>query len=190
MTMIVISFMEDPRTGAISQRVVVPKEGMMMGVAIRTPYLASAGQLVQFGVTAHVLAESKPKPLQDARPFISNGIEAEVKHRRIIRVEGEWWRLPHCLVPTNRALWQVLMDAVQHGVDKPTHGADCSCMDSIIWELRRHIDRALPEVERTVEHDPHAPEDPTIRYDPRQWEANMAARQRVHVVLQRLARDI
>jgi hypothetical protein len=62
-------------------------------------------------------------------------------------------------------------------------------MDSIIWELKRHIDRALPEVERFIEEDPGSQE-PTIHYRADQWAANMDARRRIVVILGALARDL
>jgi hypothetical protein len=47
-------------------------------------------------------------------------------------------------IPSRRPLFEILADVVQHGVDSPTHGVDCACMDKFIRELRIHVHRATP----------------------------------------------
>lgn len=171
--MILISFVEDPRTGFVSQRVVIPDHRMTMGVSLRIPEYYE-GRYLNIGVSAAVMGPPAHK---------------ELKFWPCVSIEGDWWRLPHCLLPSRRTLAEILVDAVQHGVDNPRHGSNCSCMDTVVWELRRHIDRALPEVQSRTEADPYSPE-PTVRYEPNQWEANMAARQRVYAILAALGRNL
>jgi hypothetical protein len=175
--MILLSIVEDLRSGAFTRRVVIPRDGMVMGVSLRSPWMVAPGQTLDIGVTAQLLGDSTPRPLLDARPLKTR-----------IKTEPEWWRLPHCLVPSSRTLAEVLVEAVQHGVDNPTHGANCSCMDSLVWELRRHIDRALPEVQRRIDN--AGTPDEAVRYSPAEWKANMNARQRLHSLLTALTRSL
>lgn len=49
-------------------------------------------------------------------------------------------------IPSDRPLWAVLQDVVQHGIDFPRHGPSCSCLDKYASELNQHMSRALPDV--------------------------------------------
>jgi hypothetical protein len=58
----------------------------------------------------------------------------------LIQVEHTW---DMCYIPSERPLYAILVDVVQHGVDFPTHGSDCVCMDAFSYEVHRHVARAL-----------------------------------------------
>lgn len=184
--MIVVYVMEDPRTGAPSQAIAIPQPGVWHGVSLRSPYLVSAGQSLEIGLSAQVVVEKPDPKLNELiyAPWIIG------KHPGLDDDDNRpWWQLPQCLMPSERPLYAILGDAIQHGVDNPKHGTDCVCMDAVVWELRRHIDRVLPEVERHTIEIPDCPE-PTIHLNPQQWEANMKARQRIHGLLHALMRSL
>jgi hypothetical protein len=66
----------------------------------------------------------------------------------------------YSMLPSDRPLYAILTDVVQHGVDNPKHGTDCACLDKYIYELRAHVVRALPEIQRVqVEEWKLTPED-------------------------------
>jgi hypothetical protein len=60
-------------------------------------------------------------------------------------------------IPSSRPLYAILAEAVQHGVDHPTHGYNCACMDNLIREVRVHVHRATPPYRFGV--DAHLTED-------------------------------
>lgn len=59
----------------------------------------------------------------------------------LIKIEPTW---DYMMIPSERPLYAILGDVVQHGVDHPTHGFNCSCLDEYVYEVRRHVHRALP----------------------------------------------
>jgi hypothetical protein len=50
----------------------------------------------------------------------------------------------YSFIPSTRTLTEIIREAVQHGVDFPTHGEDCSCMDNLVREVRLQVNAALP----------------------------------------------
>lgn len=58
-----------------------------------------------------------------------------------IRIKPVW---QDCLIPSRRPLWAIVSDVVAHGVEYPTHGTGCSCMDRFSWEIKAHLYRSLP----------------------------------------------
>ena len=60
----------------------------------------------------------------------------------------------YSIMPTTRPLSVILEDVVQHGVDNPTHGTDCACLDQYIREVRTQISKAVPP-DRGVTDDVH-----------------------------------
>lgn len=92
----------------------------------------------------------------------------------------------YCRIPSDRPLWQIFAEAVQHGVDFPTHGSDCVCMDNFAREMRVHMRRAAPELRsRVVEDDDGEME---IDTDPESEKVYHAAMARMHVLLSYLVR--
>lgn len=59
----------------------------------------------------------------------------------------------YSMVPSMRTLAEVFADAVQHGEEYPRHGTDCTCMDNLIRELRVHVYRATPPVDKVRQPD-------------------------------------
>lgn len=110
----------------------IPTNGVCYGVSLQSPYLVSAGQAFEFGIAARVCNDAHPESG-------SNLIDA----RGVVRlyVEPSW---EYSAIPSTRTLSDILMDAVQHGVDSPRHGSDCSCMDRLGYEIRRHVFKAIP----------------------------------------------
>lgn len=72
-----------------------------------------------------------------------------------------------------RPVMEILEAAIQHGVDNPEHGINCACMDSLAWELRKH----LPPV---IDLPPSIDE----------WERAFDARSRIKWLLNLMARHL
>ena len=47
--------------------------------------------------------------------------------------------------PPERGLLEVVREVIKHQEDHPSHGINCSCMDSRIWEIRRMIMPLVPD---------------------------------------------
>lgn len=99
---------------------------------------------------------------------------------------------PSDVVPSRRSLWEILNDVVKHGEVCPTHGMNCSCVDPYIREIRNHINRVIPEVERipVPEGDRQDPWDDSWMYDTAQLEAARKARWRIAHVLNCVMRSV
>lgn len=102
-------------------------------MSIPSAYLISAGQKIDLEVSARVYEDepSLPGGWVDARgvaPILSMG-------------PGGWIAYN---LPTTRSAGEIARDAVQHGVDYPTHGVDCACMDGLIRELRAQMTSCIP----------------------------------------------
>ncbi len=143
----------------------VMADDLMRTVQLRSPYLVSAGQCIEIGVAAQVVTVPKAEP--GARLFDARGL-------RLVAVDPTH---NYEYIPSARTLWQVLEDAVQHGVEWPSHGTDCACLDKYSYELKHHILRALPE--RTLEAYQNSDE----------WAKDFNARMRVKHLL-RMASNI
>ncbi len=72
-----------------------------------------------------------------------------------------------------RTLADVLQDVVRHGLDNPTHGFNCACLDKFIREVRSAVHQVAP----TSETEP-------------EWEKRIDARNRVAYVLRAVGRDL
>jgi hypothetical protein len=129
-----------------------------------------------------------PSPLKDATrwnyPFASRSWQPNVQ------VDHSW---DYSMIPSERPLYAVLQDIVRHGVENPTHGTDCACLDTFSYELHAHVNRALPEVERVpVDLDPgewHEPGDEWADV-PGSRDARMKAQFRIAHVLGMVARRL
>jgi hypothetical protein len=148
------------------QRIIA--DDLVRVVQLRSPYLVSAGQTIEIGVAAQTVTMPQVEPgdrLIEGRMLRGpRDIKVEYTH------DCGW-------VPSTRPLWEVLQDAAQHGIDFPTHGIDCVCMDKLSYELKHHILRALPE--RTGD----------TYINSKEWEDHFNARMRIKHVL-RLASNI
>lgn len=83
-------------------------------------------------------------------------------------------------IPTTRPLSAILEDAIAHGVAYPGHGPNCSCVDSLIRELRLQVSKALPPDTRPLD-EVHTQAD--IR-------SRLLAKQRVSHLIHTLARSL
>lgn len=73
----------------------------------------------------------------------------------------------------HRSFADILQDAVRHGLDNPTHGTNCTCMDRLIRELRSDVRLVVPS--SAVQPD---------------WEKRVDARSRVAYILRAATRDL
>lgn len=125
-------------------------------VSLRSPFLVSAGQTLDVRVVASPVEVPTSEPgdrLIDARQVSRVVLDHTHDYR---------W------IPSDRPLWAILEDIVQHGIDNPKHGIDCVCMDQYSYELKRHVSKALPVAEE------------------RDWESTYDARFRIQHVLRRV----
>lgn len=98
---------------------------------------------------------------------------------------------PQEYIPSRRPLWEILADVVQHGEECPTHGMNCACVDTYIREVRQHLNRVIPEVERIpVPEEQQVPWDDNWTYDREQAEAARKARWRIIHVLNCVMRSV
>lgn len=98
---------------------------------------------------------------------------------------------PRSYVPSARPLWTILADVVAHGEQCPTHGMNCACVDPLIREIRQHLNRVIPEVERIYLADDEESWGPdNWTYDPVQAEAARKARWRITHVMNAVMRSI
>lgn len=103
-----------------------------------------------------------------------------------VEIDPSW---DYLMIPSNRPLHAIFADIVQHGVDHPNHGTDCSCMDQYSYEIKAHLHRALPEVQRFKAHEANEWGDGWI-YDDESRSANFAARMRISHVLGMVVRSL
>lgn len=120
--------------------------GITHAFFIRSPYLVSAGQNVELHVTATPQREaSPPEPgnhLIDATAITRKKTGPVGIGKPLVFVPSSQ---DYGWIPSERPLYAILADVVQHGVDSPSHGVDCVCMDAYAYEIRRHVARVLPE---------------------------------------------
>lgn len=127
-----IHSMEDPRQ--IVERIVMPRDGMVLVGSLMSNFLVSAGQTIAFGVSVTEINESLL-----ASHWVDGRDLPAVKKKVMMDPTYDYrW------IPSTRPLYAVLEDVVRHGTDFPSHGVDCICMDAYAVELRRHISRTLP----------------------------------------------
>lgn len=94
-------------------------------------------------------------------------------------------------IPSRRPLWEVLADVVAHGEECPSHGINCACVDKYIREVRQHINRVIPEVERILlPEEERVPFDDNWVYNREQAEAARKARWRITHVLNAVMRSV
>lgn len=134
------------------------------------------------------MPEYDPSPLRDATrwnyPFASRSWQPDIQ----VDHSGDYG-----MIPSRRPLYAVLEDIIQHGVENPTHGTNCACMDRFSYELHAHVSRALPEVQRVaVELDPREWHDPGDEWAdvPESRCANLDARHRIAHVLTMVIRRL
>lgn len=108
---------------------------MVMAVSIPTDHLVSPGQTQ----TVHIsLDDTMRKPESepgDALLTRSHGFSDPVC------VDRSW---DASYIPSNRPLWAIMQDVVDHTAKHPTHGAMCACMDQFSREVRMHLRKAMP----------------------------------------------
>jgi hypothetical protein len=95
------------------------------------------------------------------------------------------------MMPSERPLYAVLEDIVRHGVENPTHGINCACLDTPSYELHAHVNRALPEIEKVwVDPREDLGEEGFFQDIPSSRFANLDARMRIAHVLGMVARRL
>lgn len=105
-------------------------------VQIPNDFLVSAGQPFEALVRLRHLKAKPPRVLSDATHTPACvAICAHVPHTWDYR-----W------IPSNRPLWAIMQDIVDHGKDFPRHGPGCSCLDRFLYEMKHHISRAVSMV--------------------------------------------
>jgi hypothetical protein len=119
-------------------------DGQPLTFTFKSPYLISAGQEVTVGVTVFDY---------DLLRNLTSGPK-DATHLNLIEVPVVW---DVSFIPSNRLLADILAEAVQHGVDFPSHGVDCACMDRLVREMRLQVSKAIPPDGRTTGDDWAAP---------------------------------
>lgn len=119
-------------TGAPAESVVVRRGEKPRVIRIYSPYLTSAGQAIEFSVSADLYDEvSVGWSLVDAR------------HLGVVPTNS--WAYPWRGIPTERTLRHILTEAANHSKDHPGHGYNCVCMDELIREVRAHVMASIPD---------------------------------------------
>lgn len=116
-----------PRGDRVSK---VVGAGEIASVHFPSPFLISAGQDVEFGIAVRRIITEED--------YIGHSIKGKVD-AVLVPVSYDY-----SIMPTSRHLSTILADVVRHGVDNPTHGTDCACLDRYVWEVRAHISKAVP----------------------------------------------
>jgi len=126
---------------------IVCESGDSLSFQITSPYLVSAGQPVTVGISVYeydVLARAQGATLESAT-HLRNEDDAPLVDVPVV------WDVS--FIPSNRLLADILAEAVQHGVDYPDHGINCSCMDQYAREIRLQLSKAIPPDGRTTDTD-------------------------------------
>jgi hypothetical protein len=112
-------------------------------VSMASAYLISAGQSIDFQVSARVYEDE---------PLLPGGwIDARGVVPILGLKEPAGWAYD---LPTTRSAAEIMRGAVQHGEDNPTHGTDCVCMDNLIRELRAQITSSIPAYTEDMDNQP------------------------------------
>jgi hypothetical protein len=85
----------------------------------------------------------------------------------------------YSVIPSTRTLTEIIREAVQHGVDFPTHGEDCVCMDRLIREVRLQVTAALP-IRPSLDG----------YVSTEEWSRDFSARTRARIILERGGRHV
>jgi hypothetical protein len=161
--MIVVTFTN--RGGVAVERHAITDPGLVHAVALRSDWLVSVGQNFEFGVTAHYVPDVPGEPgstltdvpgepgstltdvpgepgstLTDVPGEPGSTLTDATALGRVV-IDPTW---DFAYVPSERPLYAILEEVVQHGRDNPTHGTDCVCMDKFSYEVTRHVSRAVP----------------------------------------------
>lgn len=109
---------------------------MVHTIQIPNDYLISAGQPFEALVRMRHIKRKPVRQLPDATHTPACvAMCAHVPHTWDYR-----W------IPSNRPLWAIMQDIVDHGKDFPRHGPGCSCLDRFSYEIKRHISKAVPDI--------------------------------------------
>jgi len=124
----------------------VCEPGEPLSFSMRSQYLISAGQAIDIGVSvfdADFIVTSQMGPREDARHLTQRDGETP------LIVLPQVWDVS--FIPSTRLLADILAEAVQHGMDFPSHGVDCACNDRFVREIRLQVSKAIPPDGRTSE---------------------------------------
>jgi hypothetical protein len=123
-------------------------DGQPLTFTFKSPYLISAGQEVTVGVT--VFDYELLHSLTMGPKLNAGHLTRKDGKTPLIDVPVVW---DVSFIPSNRLLADILAEAVQHGVDFPSHGVDCACMDRLVREIRLQVSKAIPPDGRTTDSD-------------------------------------
>ena len=114
---------------------------------VPSPYLISAGQAVDIGVSVFDAdwIVGQQHSLIDATHLRDDELDSPLVDVPVV------WDVS--FLPTRRLLADILEDVVQHGINNPEHGVNCSCMDAAAREIRLQVSKALPPDGRTTDSD-------------------------------------
>jgi hypothetical protein len=155
--------------GVMLSRHFMIRGGTVLSVGIRSEYLIAKGQDFNFGISAQLVPDLKPGDrLADGREAASIDLGSKYHDSREMPGEGP--------------LYEILRRVIRHGVDKPSHGTGCVCMDAFSTEIRRHITAALGV--KPITEDDYERETSDDRY------ARFNAEARVRYVLEMAVRSL
>lgn len=118
----------------------VVEAGEVTSFHIPSPYLVSAGQDILLGVSVF-----------DVDFMVRSYVPlADATHLHLVDVPVVW---DVSFIPSTRTLADILTEVVQHGVDNPSHGTGCVCMDKYVREVRLQVSKVIPPDGRTTEED-------------------------------------
>lgn len=120
---------------------VVLAPGECREVTVTTSHLVSAGQTLKVSVCVFDTADLSKTTLLDGRAITTTKTGPEGIGKPMVFVPATY---DYYARADDRPLWQVMREVVQHGLDNPTHGENCACMDQFVWALRPHIHKAMP----------------------------------------------
>lgn len=128
----------DPNGMPAGSQIMEP--GQPVSFHIPSPFLVSAGQDILLGVSVF-----------DVDFMVRNYVPlADATHLNLVDVPVVW---DVSFIPSTRLLADILADVVQHGVDNPSHGTGCVCMDQYAREIRLQVSKAIPPDGRTTAED-------------------------------------
>lgn len=128
--------------------------------------------------------------VMDLRPTVPGSHLVDATHLDLVKATQSW-RMDY--LPSRRTLAEILLDVVAHGETCPSHGMNCACVDEYIREIRQHVNRVVPEVERVMipEDEWCSPDaDDNWTYDRVQAETSRRAKHRIYHVLSCVLRGL
>ncbi len=121
--------------------------------------------------------------VMDPRPTVPGSHLVDARKLDAVKADHTWSME---YLPSRRTLAEILLDVVAHGEVCPSHGMNCACVDQYIREIKQHVHRVVPEMERITLPDDQwcsADRDDNWTYEPVKAEAARRAKHRIYHVL-------